>query len=371
MTNIRRSSRDRRGFVVYNETANDLELTAEALGVLVYILSKPDHWRVNVADLQKRRGMGRDKAYRIMRELIANRYAQFVEYYEPNGQVKDGEYVIYDVRQPEGLEPKVRRPITEKPDTAQPDTAQPDTAFQEADRITSRTPLTENPDPANPDTAEPDPANPEHSINPVVVNTEIKSSLSKSARETKSEKASPAPTSTPRGMGEKSSGGQPAEPPQTSEDLPGAAAGTTPKDDLEAWEATFTGFKRSLILAARKDPAARPYYFTLARKHRQALGYALAMGAKQGSRDTETFRAWLPDLVQHIEQFGADAVASALQESIKRAGSSPWGFYLKLLSDKPATPLAPSAPAVDYNDPAARAELYKRLPLAGEKRRVR
>ncbi|PZA08267.1 hypothetical protein DNA98_03775 [Meiothermus sp. Pnk-1] len=172
-------------------------------------------------------------------------------------------------------------------------------------------------------------------------------------------------------MGEKSSGGQPAEPPQTSEDLPGAAAGTTPKDDLEAWEATFTGFKRSLILAARKDPAARPYYFTLARKHRQALGYALAMGAKQGSRDTETFRAWLPDLVQHIEQFGADAVASALQESIKRAGSSPWGFYLKLLSDKPATPLAPSAPAVDYNDPAARAELYKRLPLAGEKRRVR
>lgn len=336
MKNIRRSARDRRGFVVYNETANDLELTAEALGVLVYILSKPDHWQVNVSDLQRRRGMGRDKAYRVLRELIANRYAQFVEYYGHDGRVVDSEYVIYDVRQPEGLEPRLRLPLPERPDTEKPDTAEPDTA------------------------------NPEHSINLVVVNTELKKdSLSESATtQTAQAENPPRPQS-----GRRPPRAPHAQQPPAPENLPGAAIETSPKDELETWEGGFLGFKRALIHAAKKDPAVRPHYFTLARAHRQVLAYALSMGAKNSGKDTETFRAWLPDLVRHVEAHGAEAVAAALQEAIKRAGSSPWGFYVKLLGESTPTPAAPAATAIDYNDPAARAELYKRLPLAGEKRR--
>ena len=56
--------------VVPNEPLNDGRLTFEALGLLVYLLSRPDHWQVQLEHLRQRGGLGREKGQALMRELI-------------------------------------------------------------------------------------------------------------------------------------------------------------------------------------------------------------------------------------------------------------------------------------------------------------
>jgi hypothetical protein len=58
---------DRPYFSMARSTAQDNNLSFEALGILTYLLSKPDGWEVNVRDLCNR--STRYKAYKILREL--------------------------------------------------------------------------------------------------------------------------------------------------------------------------------------------------------------------------------------------------------------------------------------------------------------
>lgn len=90
-------------------------LSFEARGVLAYVLMKPDDWVVNVPDLMREGGIGRDKAYRIIDELIAAGYAERVDGRDNHGKFGSNTILIYE------------QPCTEKPDTAEPDTAEPDT----------------------------------------------------------------------------------------------------------------------------------------------------------------------------------------------------------------------------------------------------
>ena len=55
--------------IVSNAIMNDDSLSAEAIGVLVYLLSRPDNWVVRIDQLQRRFNLGRDKMQSIMREL--------------------------------------------------------------------------------------------------------------------------------------------------------------------------------------------------------------------------------------------------------------------------------------------------------------
>lgn len=59
-------------FLCRRDTAQDDSLSWEALGVLTYLLSKPDDWEIKVSDLIKR--SGKTKVYRILKELIKARY---------------------------------------------------------------------------------------------------------------------------------------------------------------------------------------------------------------------------------------------------------------------------------------------------------
>ena len=52
--------------VLPNDLMNDERLSADALGVLVYLLSKPTDWQVRVTELRRRFDIGRDKVYRIL-----------------------------------------------------------------------------------------------------------------------------------------------------------------------------------------------------------------------------------------------------------------------------------------------------------------
>jgi len=71
MTIIRIGKRKRRGFtLIDNHPIEDAGLKWETLGLLTYLLSKPEGWEVNVKHLWKlHRGAGRDKIYRMLKEL--------------------------------------------------------------------------------------------------------------------------------------------------------------------------------------------------------------------------------------------------------------------------------------------------------------
>ena len=87
-----------------NELVNDPRLKWNDLGLLVYLLSKPETWSVRVCALIKDRNIGRDAVYEILKRLREYGYARLIKY--SNGTT---EWIILD-------EPDQEKPDQEKPD---------------------------------------------------------------------------------------------------------------------------------------------------------------------------------------------------------------------------------------------------------------
>lgn len=123
---IRRAKhgKDNPYFPMRRDTAQDHGISAESLGILTEVLSRPDDWQIQVGQLQQRKDTGRDKVYRILKELIEARYVERIITRNAKGQVTSVEYVVYE-------EPLPEKPETAEPETVEPDTAKPDTAFQD------------------------------------------------------------------------------------------------------------------------------------------------------------------------------------------------------------------------------------------------
>ena len=106
------------------QTAQNKELSYEALGMLTYLLSKPDNWEVRIDDLVRRVGdktlAGKQKVYAIIDELVAAGYMT-KRSRRQNGQ---GRWVWTPYRVFE--HPCTDSPYTAKPDMVQPDTGKPD-----------------------------------------------------------------------------------------------------------------------------------------------------------------------------------------------------------------------------------------------------
>jgi hypothetical protein len=92
----------------------DDRLSWAARGLLCYLLSRPDDWKVLVNDLRKRGNLGRDGIYRLLKELRTVGYARFLRLRDRNGRIRGGIYII--------------REIADSPDPDLPDTVLPDTA---------------------------------------------------------------------------------------------------------------------------------------------------------------------------------------------------------------------------------------------------
>lgn len=82
--------------IIPNATADDEQLSADALGALVYLLAKPGHWKVIVADLRRRFGIGKDRAYSILKELESAGYVKRFQNRAASNKFATFEYVIYD-----------------------------------------------------------------------------------------------------------------------------------------------------------------------------------------------------------------------------------------------------------------------------------
>jgi len=132
---IIRNKRTSNFTTIPNALVNDTRLRWNDLGLLVYLLSKPDTWSVRVDVLVKERSIGRDAVYGILKRLRDAGYAKLIRF-------ADGttEWSIFD------------KPNTEK--------------------CTNNIPDQENPDQENPDQE-----NPDRDFPHVLVNTDIKKRL--------------------------------------------------------------------------------------------------------------------------------------------------------------------------------------------------
>jgi hypothetical protein len=114
-TIIRAPRRDR--FVIIDQHAiEDDRLSWAARGLLGYLLSRPDDWKVLINDLRKRGDLGRDGIYKLLRELRTVGYARFLRLRDRYGRIRGGIYIIRE---------NADSPYPDLPDTAEPQTAEP------------------------------------------------------------------------------------------------------------------------------------------------------------------------------------------------------------------------------------------------------
>ncbi len=107
----------RHRFVVMDQRAvEDDRLSWAARGLLCYLLSRPDDWKVLVNDLRKRGNLGRDGIYRLLKELRTLGYARFQRLRDQHGRIRGGIYFIREIAD---------SPYPDLPDTVLPDTAAP------------------------------------------------------------------------------------------------------------------------------------------------------------------------------------------------------------------------------------------------------
>lgn len=97
---------------ISNAVVEDKRLSWRARGILCYLLSKPDGWKANPRDIEKRGPEGRDAVRKAMAELQAAGYAELRTVQRPKGALSGREWVIYesrDYRQPEN--PSFGKPL--------------------------------------------------------------------------------------------------------------------------------------------------------------------------------------------------------------------------------------------------------------------
>lgn len=113
---IVRAARRHRFVIVDQRAIEDIRLSWAARGLLGYLLSRPDDWKVLVNDLRKRGNLGRDGIYRLLRELRDAGYMRFVRKRDRHGRIRGGTYFVQEI---------ATSPHPDLPDMAEPDTAEP------------------------------------------------------------------------------------------------------------------------------------------------------------------------------------------------------------------------------------------------------
>lgn len=128
---IRRGVRNARYAAIPNHVFEDSRLSMEARWLLSYLLSKPDNWTVVIGDIIKKGNCGRDKARKMIAELVEFGYAEREQVRE-DGKFGSSVLVIFDepsagvdTTQSGDSEGVAFLPQTDFPATAMPATVSP------------------------------------------------------------------------------------------------------------------------------------------------------------------------------------------------------------------------------------------------------
>lgn len=82
--------------VVSTQTLNDVRLGLGGLGLLIYLLAKPDDWEVHTSQLASTFGVGRDKIRRILRQLEECGYAKLELIRDKDGKLAGKRWVVFE-----------------------------------------------------------------------------------------------------------------------------------------------------------------------------------------------------------------------------------------------------------------------------------
>ena len=120
MSIIRGARRTGNFYVLDKTISEDVRLTWAARGLLIYLLGKPDHWRVSPAALRNetsasRKPTGRDGVYALLDELIQAGYVTRTQERLPSGLLGETNYLVS-----EAPEPTPASPLPALPDTVEP-----------------------------------------------------------------------------------------------------------------------------------------------------------------------------------------------------------------------------------------------------------
>ena len=128
---VRRGQR-RRNYTICPNEIFDAGLKPDAIGILAYLISRPDDWNVSLRMLSKHRQIGRDKTQRIINDLIDAGYVKRKRVRDPEtNQFVGIEYVVYEDRQPldktdvnsaksSGIPPESENPVAALPQPEKP-----------------------------------------------------------------------------------------------------------------------------------------------------------------------------------------------------------------------------------------------------------
>ncbi len=90
---------------VPNALIQNFIVSLEARGLLVYLLSLPTDWKLNIKDLSKKNNLGENKIRKLVNELIECKYIIRVQDRVKNGTFKSFDYFIYDTPQTQQIRP--------------------------------------------------------------------------------------------------------------------------------------------------------------------------------------------------------------------------------------------------------------------------
>ena len=94
---IRRSKHTTDYTVIPNQILEDQDLNCKGLGLLAYLIGKPENWNIRAEELGKRFGWGKTKVYSILKILMDAGYVTRKPVIK-DGLKRGSEYTVYDVK---------------------------------------------------------------------------------------------------------------------------------------------------------------------------------------------------------------------------------------------------------------------------------
>lgn len=117
-------------YLLDKRISEDSRLSWAARGMLIFLLGKPDHWRVSVKALINetagaQKSSGRDAVYGLLRELQDAGYVERQQRMTAAGAYEEVDYIVHESPDLPLTENPEAAPLTGLPDTAEPLTANP------------------------------------------------------------------------------------------------------------------------------------------------------------------------------------------------------------------------------------------------------
>lgn len=109
-------NRDRGFTQVDNNIIDDKELSWKAKGLLVYLLSKPEDWKIYIKNLSQASKDGKTSTNSALKELIEKEYVFKGKVRGKDGKFKGYRYDVYEIPpRKQEISPKSENPISENP----------------------------------------------------------------------------------------------------------------------------------------------------------------------------------------------------------------------------------------------------------------